>query len=71
MTQPIISYITFETSKEFEKWQKEEQPTVISIVPIPQEMNISDSESNKTIKGKIEIQIFVTYIKKVTYEKFN
>jgi len=62
----ITKYKTFDSSEEMEKWQEENNVTVFSVIPIPQDVKASGEEKNgqqKVFHAKINItmRVFVTY----------
>ena len=59
----LIKYRTFASSKEFEKWQMDEEPKIIAVSPLVDSANINDLPEGLTLTPKVGI--FVTYMVEV------
>lgn len=62
----IISYITFKSNDEFVKWQKENKPKILNVIPVYSKFDIESEDGCNGSTNVSEPGIFVTYIKEET-----
>jgi hypothetical protein len=65
-SKPVMSYINFNTTEEFEDWQKAEVRQIQSVSPAPAKFNAASGSSiNEQLiaSGSISFGVFVLYWK--------
>ena len=61
MSFNVISFKTFETTDEFEKWQEENEPIIISAIPVLNDLGADINGCSFT--ADMRFGIFVQFIK--------
>ena len=64
MKNEILAYIKFDSSEEFEEWQKIEKRNLSNVIPFVSGMEIQDNQQGN-YKGSTNVKVIVTYWKTI------